>query len=499
MGQADHIPHPSSNVQFFIFLFLLLLVVYYTLKFLQIKRKYALATLEQQQSLDTRINSTINENLVHQNKPANTWQGFKNFKVIEKKVESWTIYQDKKISDICSFVLEPIETPKPLPGFLPGQHLSFLLDTPVVPKTMYYSLSDGPNENTYRVSIKRALPPPNTPGIPAGIGSTFFHDMIHEGDKVKTAMPKGHFFLNCKSTSDVILVAGGIGITPMISMAKSLNSIASERKIILYYGVRNLEETALIDDLLELSSSAKNFTCYLCLSAPQSAIKFDKPKNKQNKSIDKDTTKTELNPQNSDTFEDRDKKIQSIINDENILIVTGVDSDGNLENSLISKGCRVSVKLMKYHIEPQNKNYDFYLCGPPSMMKSVVTDLYHWDISKKNVHWEGFGPCAVMWPGDILNSPLKPCTVTFIDNEKDQKVYLDWKPASGSLMNMADEKEDVAPKIPRTCGAGFCGTCKTSFQGKVFYENKPGFTGLQPNECLPCVCKPDGDVILNLN
>ena len=117
MKHLEHIPHPSSHVLFFIFLFILLLLVYYTLKFLQMKRKYALATSDQQRSLDTRINATVNENLVHQNKPANTWQGFKNFRVIEKKIESWTIYKGKKVSDICSFILEPTETPKPLPAF----------------------------------------------------------------------------------------------------------------------------------------------------------------------------------------------------------------------------------------------------------------------------------------------------------------------------------------------------------------------------------------------
>ena len=328
------------------------------------KRKYALATSDQQRSLDTRINATVNENLVHQNKPANTWQGFKNFRVIEKKIESWTIYKGKKVSDICSFILEPTETPKPLPAFLPGQHLSFLLDTPGSPTTMYYSLSDGPNENTYRVSIKRALPPPDMPGVPTGKGSTFFHDKIHKGGEVKTAMPKGHFYLNTKSISDVVLVAGGIGITPMISMAKSLSLISSERNVILYYGVRNIGEAALLDDLLQLSSSSKNFTCYLCLSAPQSGVKFDQSRNHITQSIDKNTTSIELSSKDSETFKCRDKNLKALNNDENIHIVTGVDSEGHLENSLLSKGCRVSVKLMKYHLEPQNKDYDFYPLRP---------------------------------------------------------------------------------------------------------------------------------------
>ena len=309
------------------------------------------------------------------------------------------------------------------------------------------------------------------------LGSTYFHEFVKEGDLVQTALPKGHFFIEHNKKSGVVLVAGGIGITPMVSMGKDLAERRSEREVILYYGVRNLSDLVLLDDICKMSEGLKFFMAYICISDP--------------------TYGHNSQPMVDNVSPLYEEILGKIKGNEKINLVTGFDISGHLIYDLsLSKGCRVSVSLMKHQLEPVNKVYDFYLCGPPALMKSVVTDLYHWNIPKERVHWEGFGPCAVMWPADILNSPLKPCTVTFIDRQKDEKVFMDWTPASGALMHLADNKSDSMRKIPRSCGAGFCGTCKSSFKGKIVYESEPSYKNLQKNQCLPCVGKPDGDVIV---
>lgn len=514
----------------FILFFTVSLLLFF-LRYTVIKRCYANMVVKDKENFLVKVGEK-KETLIKSKAPANTWREFKKFRVKEKKVESWTIWKDRKVSDICSFVFEPVETPTPLPPFFPGQHLSFLISPDKVKKelaaksdklnkseeaileklnlegwwnsfkvgkTMYYSLSDGPSPNTFRVSIKRALPSPRAPeGTPPGIGSTFFHEFVNEGDLIETAMPKGHFYLDYEKQSSVVLVAGGIGITPSISIGKALNTIDSDREVILYYGVRNIGEVVLMEDMLKMSRELKSFKAYLCLSDPATGLKYDEEEGRITQNSGQTTTQIALDHAEKETYLKRLELIKQIMADPNIHIVTGFDTEGNLQSDLDApKGCRVSVSLMKHQLEPEHKKYDFYLCGPPPMMKSVVTDLYHWNLPKDSVHWEGFGPCAVMWPGDVLNSPLKPCTVTFIDKERDEKIYVDWKPANGSIMNLADERSDKVPKIPRSCGAGFCGTCKTVYKGKVTYDSTPG-ASLKENECLPCVCKPDGDVIFEV-
>lgn len=396
--------------------------------------------------------------------PINSWRGFQPFKVIEKKVETWTQHRGEKVSDICSFVLAPINTPTPLPSFHPGQHLSFSLPLNDGLNVRYYSLSDGPHPDHYRVSIKRALPPRNAgPEVPPGLGSNHFHDKIQLGETVLTGQPAGDFCLDfrTKKSGPVVLLAGGIGITPMVSISKMLNGIDYDDPVYLFYGVRGAHEVALIDDLILVSRELKNINVYLCISGAT-------------------------------------EEVPDITKHEYIHAVTGINKDGSPTLNEPGKGCRLSADLLKSIVDQPNLA-DYYLCGPPPMMKSLVDGLYFWGMERKRVHWEGFGPCAVNWPGDILNSPLKPCLITVVDKQKDdEKVHVDWSPAKGSVLNLADQHKDKIRPLRRQCGQGACGQCKATLKGSVSYEKKPSFTGLKSNECLTCCARPNGDILIYL-
>ena len=395
----------------------------------------------------------------------NTWSGFKKFKVKSKTVESMMKRGDDYLSDICSFELIPIETPYPLPEFKAGQHLSFQLNINGEKVVKYYSLSDGPNAYSFRVSIRRALAPKSDLPIPDGVGSNFFHDHIHEGDLIDVALPKGEFYLSEDNEDKTILVCGGIGITPMISMAKDLLQKDSQREVRLYYGVKSPNEVVLKEDLIELAKSMPNFHCYICISNPREDMQMDI------------------------RFE-RYPKIQYI---------TDLTEDMIPEFNKQGEGCRVSVDLMKNHIVGDDEEQSFYLCGPPAMMSSMLTQLYDWGIKKEKVHWEGFGPCAAEWPGDVLNSSLKPCTVVLQKTDTGQTQPLEWKPENGSIMTLADYHPETKGMIPRTCGQGFCGSCKVQCLGDVHYDKEPSYASqLKEGECLPCVCKPIGDVVLKV-
>ncbi|MCW8902376.1 MAG: FAD/NAD(P)-binding oxidoreductase, partial [Sedimenticola sp.] len=118
---------------------------------------------------------------------ANAWKGFREFVVQRRELE------DAQAS-ICSFYLAPVDG-KPLPPFQAGQFLTFKLDieapAPQTGKSVIrcYSLSDSPDPNHYRVSIKRVPAPADRPELSAGVSSNYFHDQVMEGTHLQVRAP----------------------------------------------------------------------------------------------------------------------------------------------------------------------------------------------------------------------------------------------------------------------------------------------------------------------
>jgi len=120
-----------------------------------------------------------------------SWSGFRKF-YIHKRVD--------EADGITSFHLRPYDG-KPVPRYLPGQHLTFRLQIPGNPKPVVrcYSLSDAPiHHDQYRVSIKRLGAPPGSEGVPDGLGSCFFHDMLEVDRIVDVKAPGGNFYLDMR-------------------------------------------------------------------------------------------------------------------------------------------------------------------------------------------------------------------------------------------------------------------------------------------------------------
>lgn len=143
------------------------------------------------------------------------WSGWRHFQIESKQQES---------EIITSFVLRP-EDGKPVLRHQPGQYLTFWIDIPGQhPLKRNYSISSAPNDETYRISVKRE---------PQGIASTWLHDQAEVGQILNVAPPAGEFFLNEESPRPVVLLSGGVGLTPMISM---LEAIASQHpRVAVYY------------------------------------------------------------------------------------------------------------------------------------------------------------------------------------------------------------------------------------------------------------------------
>ena len=100
------------------------------------------------------------------------WDGWREFRVVSRHFEDRAHTQ-------CSFQLEPVDG-VPLPPFLPGQFLTFALSIASGRTlTRCYSLSEGPNASSYRITVKRVLAPAGRPELPPGACSSYLHDRLH--------------------------------------------------------------------------------------------------------------------------------------------------------------------------------------------------------------------------------------------------------------------------------------------------------------------------------
>ena len=132
------------------------------------------------------------------------WTGWREFRVERKERES---------DVITSFTLRPADG-GPVLRHRPGQYLTFWVDVPGRhPLKCNYSISSAPNGETYRITVKRE---------PHGVVSCWLHDSAAPGTTSKAAPPTGEFFLRRAMARPVVLVSGGVGLTPLMSMLETI-------------------------------------------------------------------------------------------------------------------------------------------------------------------------------------------------------------------------------------------------------------------------------------
>jgi nitric oxide dioxygenase len=248
------------------------------------------------------------------------WEGFKSFRVSRKEKES---------SNITSFYLVAADG-APLPAFKPGQYITVRVKTPDGQTTMRnYSLSDKPDQPHFRISVKRELPP--EANTPAGYVSNMLHDKVEPGDTIELAPPCGEFFLDVteKHERPLVLLAAGVGITPIMSILLSALEAFPKRDIIFVHAVLNESVQAFgktVDTLAQQHANLKIYHRY------------------------------------SDAGER-----------------TGNASTGFVTAEYIEG------------LLPA-RDADYYFCGPQPFMVSIYHDLIKWGIPASQVHFEFFGP-----------------------------------------------------------------------------------------------------------
>lgn len=242
------------------------------------------------------------------------WKGFKEL-VLTDKI--------KECEEITSFYFKAKDGGK-VAMHQPGQFLPFKLQTEDekykdVLRT--YSLSNYPNEAIYRISVKR---------IEDGLMSSYLHDHLNVGDVIEAMVPTGLFTLNenhLDSQRPVVLISGGIGVTPILSMAYHLAHDSRE-----VHSIQAVQNSAIHPFKHDLEALAQR-------GGLRTHVFYSNP-------LEKD--------------------------------VLGKDYD---QTGYVNK---------EWLAEHTPLDADFYFCGPPVFMKALEKALLELGVKQEAIHYEYF-------------------------------------------------------------------------------------------------------------
>jgi len=320
----------------------------------------------------------------------------------------------------------------------PAQYLAIRLYIPGrdKPRVRCYSISDGPHRSDYyRVTIKKEKSPPDRPDLPPGAASSYFCDALKEGDILNVKAPAGHFFLDMSKTNPIVLIAGGVGVTPLLCMANAIAASGSKRETWFFFGVRNTQEHIHKAELEKLAAGNENIHVHVCYSRP---------------------------------------------------------APNDVKGRDYQQEGRVSIELLK-ELLPSN-NFEYYLCGNGAFMKSITDGLEAWGVPAKDVYFEAFGPATVKKktavPAATETAFLSKLQVTFSRSAK----TVHWEQSAGNLLDFARTQ---GVRIDSGCCAGGCGSCLVAIKsGSVDYL-KPPDAEPEQGACLTCICRPKSDLVLD--
>ncbi|MFV5692868.1 NO-inducible flavohemoprotein [Flavobacterium sp. LT1R49] len=179
------------------------------------------------------------------------WKGWRTF-IISKIV--------KESDEINSFYLKP-EDNKEIADFYPGQYISVSTFIPELghKQPRQYSLSSYSNNDYYRISVKKEISQNTTPD---GIVSNALHNK-KEGDIIEVSAPAGVFFADPKATNPLVLVSGGVGLTPMMSMVETNKNSLQKNQTVWIHSCRNENVHAFKDTIEELNNENAWLTSFV--------------------------------------------------------------------------------------------------------------------------------------------------------------------------------------------------------------------------------------------
>lgn len=307
---------------------------------------------------------------------------------------------------ICSFYLQP-DDGAAWPPFVAGQHLLLRLQLPGETRAAIraYSVSSAPADTFLRISVKRD-----------GRASAYLHEQMQVGSVLSAKAPRGEFVLDADARRPVVLLAAGVGITPLLSMLREVvyqnARLRRRRPVLLLQSARRQQDLAFAAEIKELLAAQADVIRHLrILSQPEPGLGMARD----------------------------------------------YDHHGRLDRDFLSSLA-------------WPEDADYFICGPASFTQDLYDLLRERAVPDDRIHAETFGPSslrrsALQSESVAVRLPAtQPVAVMFQRSGKEAR----WTPQTGSLLDLAEQR-GLSPEF--SCRGGSCGACATRLvQGQVAYE-----------------------------
>ena len=272
-------------------------------------------------------------------------------------------------------------------AFKAGQHVIVRASIGGEDVRRTYSFCSAPNENVFRIAVRK---------IDDGAFSTFANTKLKAGDILEISNPLGAFSLENVQSKTYVGIAAGSGITPILSMIRTVLQADNDSKFFLYYGNRDAQHTMFRSELAALKNLYMGrFSAQMFMTRQAVDIPFF------NGRID-------------------GEKIAHLHKH----VFAGLDVDG------------------------------YYLCGPKSMVDGARDNLLAADVAEANIHSELFFVGDEGKRRKVAGAPAKAKINVLMDG---RKVEVDYRDEHGSILEAV---LGAGLDVSFSCKGGVCATCR---------------------------------------
>lgn len=353
-----------------------------------------------------------------------TWvNGRHNVRCVKVIDETWDV------KTFCFMAEQPV-----MFFFKPGQFVTLELEIDGKQVMRSYTISSSPSvPYSFSITVKRA---------PGGVVSNWLHENMQEGDELAVHGPVGQFNCIDYPAEKVLLLSGGVGVTPVMSMARWFFDTNADVDMVFVHSARTPKDIVFQRELEHMDSRINNFSQYLICE--------------------------------------------------------------KIERGQTWHGYRGYLDHAKMAMmAPDFMEREVFCCGPTPYMKAVKTLLESNGFDMRRYHEESFGATPADIQEDALEQAeiaqeeadaidqADLLRVEFSNTGKSVQI------APGETVHAAAAKLDL--HIPKACGMGICGTCKVMVKaGSVTMEHNGGITDedVEAGYVLSCCSVPNGDLVV---
>ncbi len=316
--------------------------------------------------------------------------------------------------------------------FVPGQFLNVSFWIGGAKMNRSYSISSSPTQRQYvELTIRRE---------PKGAVSRHVFDLLKVGDEIDAAGPVGKFTFTGTESDSVVLISAGVGITPMMSIARYLTERSWPGEIFFVFTCHSQSDFIFANELAVLAKRNPLLHVLVTISKPE-GLEWNGPRG------------------------------------------------------------RITKEWLASSV-PDLTSRRVHLCGPPSMMESTRAFLAQLGLPPEQLKTEAFGAVKPAPPAaDAKSIAISPATgplVTFTKSNKSAKIRIDLKSGdSPPRQSILELSEELGIGIEFSCRVGTCGICKVKMiSGDVEMDVKDALDDddRAKNVILACQAKPIGEV-----